>query len=100
MLYILHKQHLVQRAASHLSGMQGNRFNFKVVFSFGKIIRNLEKQFLLPYTGNEADTVPDSFTHANSFADIHFSPDKKFLYFSNRGHNSLAFFGFRLIRRK
>lgn len=37
-------------------------------------------------------TIPDTFTQSNSVADIHFSPDKKFLYVSNRGHNSLAIF--------
>lgn len=37
-------------------------------------------------------TLPDSFAQANSVADIHFSPDQKFLYVSNRGHNSLAIF--------
>ncbi len=35
-------------------------------------------------------TLPDTFTQANTVADIHFSPDQKFLYVSNRGHNSIA----------
>lgn len=37
-------------------------------------------------------TLPDSFSGSNSVADIHFSPDFKFLYVSNRGHNSLAIY--------
>ncbi|MEZ4827908.1 MAG: lactonase family protein [Bacteroidia bacterium] len=37
-------------------------------------------------------TLPDTFSQRNSVADIHFSPDGKFLYVSNRGHNSLAIF--------
>lgn len=37
-------------------------------------------------------TVPDSSRQTNSVADIHFSPDKMFLYVSNRGHNSLSIF--------
>jgi 6-phosphogluconolactonase len=37
-------------------------------------------------------TVPDTFSQPNALADIHFSPDQKFLYVSNRGHNSVAIF--------
>lgn len=35
---------------------------------------------------------PKGFTERNSAADIHFSPDGKFLYASNRGHESLVIF--------
>ncbi|WP_235949436.1 lactonase family protein [Paenibacillus glycinis] len=35
-------------------------------------------------------TLPDSFEGDNATADIHLSPDGKFLYGSNRGHDSLA----------
>lgn len=37
-------------------------------------------------------TLPDDFSGSNSVADIHISSDGKFLYVSNRGHNSLAIF--------
>jgi len=37
-------------------------------------------------------TLPEDFTQNNSCADIHVSPDGKFVYASNRGHNSLAIF--------
>jgi len=37
-------------------------------------------------------TLPTGFTGQNTSADIHASPDGKFLYQSNRGHNSLAVF--------
>ena len=37
-------------------------------------------------------TVPDDFTEFSSGADIHVSPDGKFVYASNRGHDSLAIF--------
>ncbi|TAE54812.1 MAG: lactonase family protein [Bacteroidetes bacterium] len=37
-------------------------------------------------------TLPADYTGSNSCADIHVSPDGKFLYSSNRGHNSLAVF--------
>ncbi|MBK8700194.1 MAG: lactonase family protein [Saprospiraceae bacterium] len=37
-------------------------------------------------------TLPDSFSGPNTSADIHLSPDGKYMYTSNRGHNSLALF--------
>ena len=37
-------------------------------------------------------TLPQDFTAANTSADIHISPDGRFLYCSNRGHDSLAAF--------
>ncbi|MGB3586538.1 MAG: lactonase family protein [Tunicatimonas sp.] len=37
-------------------------------------------------------TLPEGFSDNNSVADIHSSPDGRFLYVSNRGHNSLAIF--------
>lgn len=37
-------------------------------------------------------TLPADYTGKNSTADIHFHPSGKFLYVSNRGHNSIAAF--------
>lgn len=37
-------------------------------------------------------TIPADFTEHNAGADLHLSPDARFLYGSNRGHNSLAVF--------
>jgi 6-phosphogluconolactonase len=37
-------------------------------------------------------TLPTDFTGANTSADIHVSPEGKFLYCSNRGHDSIAAF--------
>jgi 6-phosphogluconolactonase len=37
-------------------------------------------------------TLPQNFTGANTSADIHVSPDGRFLYCSNRGHDSIAAF--------
>jgi 6-phosphogluconolactonase len=36
--------------------------------------------------------IPSSFTGTNTSADIHFHPNGKFLYMSNRGHNSISVF--------
>ncbi len=45
----------------------------------------LQQRQLLP-------TLPASFQGANTTADIHLSKDGRFLYASNRGHNSIAVF--------
>jgi 6-phosphogluconolactonase len=41
---------------------------------------------------NTISTIPDSFTGQNKCADIHYSTDGKYLFASNRGHNSIACF--------
>ncbi len=42
--------------------------------------------------GKSISTLPDDFTDFSTGADIHISDDGKFLYASNRGHNSIAIF--------
>jgi len=42
--------------------------------------------------GNSVSSLPVGFTEPNTSADIHISSDGKFLYASNRGHNSIAIF--------
>jgi len=37
-------------------------------------------------------TIPEGFSEANTTADIHVSPQGRFLYGSNRGHNSIVVF--------
>ena len=41
---------------------------------------------------HSVSTLPDGFGGENSTADIHVHPDGRFLYGSNRGHNTLAIF--------
>ncbi|QLE02290.1 lactonase family protein [Galbibacter sp. BG1] len=41
---------------------------------------------------NSISTLPEDFTDKSKGADIHISSDGKFLYASNRGHNSIAIF--------
>jgi 6-phosphogluconolactonase len=41
---------------------------------------------------DKRSTLPKDYKGQNSCADIHISPDGKFLYASNRGHNSIAIF--------
>jgi 6-phosphogluconolactonase len=42
--------------------------------------------------GASVSTLPTGFNKPNSCADIHISSDGKFVYASNRGHNSIAIF--------
>jgi 6-phosphogluconolactonase len=42
--------------------------------------------------GATISTLPNDFTEPNSCADIHISSDGKFVYASNRGHNSIVIF--------
>lgn len=42
--------------------------------------------------GNRYDTIPSDWTEFNSSAAIRLSSDNKFLYVSNRGHNSITVF--------
>ena len=44
------------------------------------------------YPIERLNMLPNGFTERNSAADIHFSPDGKFLYASNRGHESLVIY--------
>src|SRR5690606_30371575 len=43
-------------------------------------------------TRRSSDLLPDDFDGVSYCADIHISPDGKYLYGSNRGHNSLIIF--------
>ena len=54
-------------------------------FAHDQIRGNLKEVQTLP-------TLPQDFTGANTSADIHVSPDGRFLYCSNRGHDSIAAF--------
>jgi 6-phosphogluconolactonase len=57
-----------------------------VAFHFDKINGTLTGPF------QEITTKPVNYTSYNTCADIHITPDGKFIYASNRGHDSLAGF--------
>jgi len=42
--------------------------------------------------GGSVSTLPIAYTESNTCADIHISSDGKFVYVSNRGHNSIAIY--------
>lgn len=43
---------------------------------------------------SQTSMLPQTFRKASAAADIHFSPDGRFLYASNRGHNSIVTYAF------
>lgn len=68
-----------------------------MAFSAEELSSTVSSFRLDPGTGalqpvSRVTTLPPDFTGNNSVADIHVSPDGRFVYVSNRGHNSLACF--------
>ena len=70
-------------------------------FKFCYLINEIASSISLLYYDEEAgvftlkqtvDTVPEGCKEGNICADLHLTPDGKYLYGSNRGHNSLAAF--------
>lgn len=53
-----------------------------------RVVKN-EKAYVLY---ESVSTLPEGFKNPNTCADIHISDDGRFLYVSNRGHNSIAIF--------
>uniref|UniRef100_K3X3U9 6-phosphogluconolactonase n=1 Tax=Globisporangium ultimum (strain ATCC 200006 / CBS 805.95 / DAOM BR144) TaxID=431595 RepID=K3X3U9_GLOUD len=53
---------------------------------------NADSKSLSLSTIQRISTLPSGFTQSSSSADIHVSADGKFVYTSNRGHNSIAIF--------
>ena len=65
-----------------------NELNSTVtVFKRDSVKGSLQETQTLP-------TLPKNFTRANTGADIHVSPDGRFVYCSNRGNDSIAIFAF------
>ncbi|MGJ5642422.1 lactonase family protein [Formosa sp. S-31] len=64
-----------------------------VLNELNNTVTRIEKVSESNYNVKESiSTLPDSFTETNTSADIHISADGKFLYTTNRGHNSIAIF--------
>ncbi|HPF50907.1 MAG TPA: lactonase family protein [Draconibacterium sp.] len=53
------------------------------------VVNKIEDKWV---AGQNISTLPDNFKGESYCADIHLSKDNKFLYGSNRGHNSIAIF--------
>lgn len=77
----------------HLTFHPGGKYAYVIneldltvtAFAHDRIDGNLKEVQTVP-------TLPGGFTSADTGADIHVSPDGRFLYCSNRGHNSIAAF--------
>ena len=80
-------------------GAGPRHFAFHPGEKFAYVITELTSTFVA-YTYDETDgtldaiqtvsTLPDDFDGTSHCADVHISPDGKFLYGSNRGHDSIA----------
>ncbi|WP_373229408.1 lactonase family protein [Cohnella sp.] len=87
-------------------GSGPRHFVFHPSLSYGYVINELNAT-ITAFTYDEdqgelseiqtVSTLPDSYKGENSCADIHISPDGKFLYGSNRGHNSIAVYEIDLL---
>ncbi len=76
----------------HLCFHPNNKWIY-VVNELNSSITHLEKNETNAYEiRNSISTLPADFKEANTCADIHISADGKFVYASNRGHNSIACF--------
>ncbi|WP_219838083.1 lactonase family protein [Paenibacillus sp. R14(2021)] len=89
----------IQSETSIAPGSGPRHFVFHPDLPYGYGINELNSTFTVyAYDAEEGSlsvvqtisTLPDSYEGDNATADIHISPDGKFLYGSNRGHDSLA----------
>ncbi|WP_308634099.1 lactonase family protein [Paenibacillus silvisoli] len=96
----LANQRMLPRSKTTIAPGSGPRhFVFHRELAMGYGINELNSTITVyAYDANEGQlsvvqtvsTLPETFTGESSCADIHLSPDGKFLYGSNRGHDSLA----------
>lgn len=75
----------------HLSFHPNNKWIYVVneLNSTVSLVTEEEGKYTLK---SSVSTLPEEYTEKNLCADIHVSKDGKFLYVSNRGHNSIAIF--------
>ncbi|WP_248928369.1 lactonase family protein [Paenibacillus hamazuiensis] len=93
---------LIRQSETRTAPGAGPRhFAFHPTLAYGFVINELNSTITSYHYDEEAGklteietvpTLPDSFTGNNSTADIHVSPDGRFLYGSNRGHDSIVVF--------
>lgn len=91
---------LIRHSEVQIAPGSGPRhFAFDPSYTFGYVINELSST-ITAFGYNEqlgelteiqtVSTLPDSFEGENACADIHVSPDGKYLYGSNRGHDSIV----------
>lgn len=69
----------------------------KVMFVLNEMLAtvtsiSLDSDYGLKKVNQTYDLLPEDFSAFNKSADLHMTPDHKFIYGTNRGHNSLAIF--------
>jgi 6-phosphogluconolactonase len=69
--------------------------NSSAMGSYGYDDKALKINFL-----DSLSTLPADFKSGNSCADVHFHPNGKFVYGSNRGHNSIVIYSFDAVSGK
>lgn len=83
------------------SGAGPRHFCFHPSLPYGYVINEMDSTVTaFSYDGEQGDltklqtisTLPETFTGDSSTADIHISPDGRFLYGSNRGHDSIVIY--------
>lgn len=76
----------------HLTFHPNNKWIY-VLNELSNIVTMVQKNSAGQYEkGASFSTLPDNFSEPNTGADIHISSDGKFLYASNRGHNSIVIY--------
>lgn len=99
-VFLLKDKKLIRQDSVEMAPGAGPRhFNFhpdkKIIYVINELnstitaVRNMNDNWKKFQT---ISTLPPDFTGDNSCADIHVSADGRFLYGSNRGHNSIAVF--------
>lgn len=82
-------------------GAGPRHFDFHPNGKYGYVINELDSTFTAFACDSErgtlkeiqtVSTLPEGFTGANTCADVHVAPSGKFLYGSNRGHDSIVIF--------
>jgi len=76
----------------HLTFHPNNKWIY-VLNELSGVVTMVQKNSTGQYEkGASISTLPEDFEEQNTSADIHISSDGKFLYASNRGHNSIAIY--------
>lgn len=96
----IHTFRLIPHGEVHVSSGSGPRhFVLHPLLSYGYVINELNATITaFSYDEDKGklseiqtiSTLPDAYEGENACADIHISPDGKFLYGSNRGHDSIV----------
>ena len=66
--------------------------NLYVINELNSTVSVIDITAKIPVLKQTISTLPEGYTEKSFCADIHLSPSGKFLYGSNRGHNSIAVF--------